>query len=145
MNKKLISIAVLTAGLVLTGSAFAGCGSCGAGEKEEGSHKHEGSHKKGAEAVIATPSANIGAAVEAYIAANGKADITIPILIRNITEVTNGVQVHLALSTGTHSPNLVTVIGNVQQHTRLRIFVVRPLAVVLAHDRVHVLEPIRAT
>ena len=73
MEKKLILIAVLVAGLCFTQSAIAGCGSCeGDAGKKEGSHKHEeGSHKV-VEALAGTTSANVATALDAYIAANGK-------------------------------------------------------------------------
>jgi hypothetical protein len=71
--------------------------------------------------------------------------VAITILVTDITEFAQGENVQDPLGAGLYCPDLITVCGHVPQHPGARVVVPLPLAEILHHHGVHVLEAVWAT
>ena len=74
-----------------------------------------------------------------------KTDEAIRIVISNVTQCAHAEYIENALCARLDGPQLVSMISNMQQDTRLRMRMIFPHAKVTTHGRMHVLEWVRAT
>ncbi len=82
---------------------------------------------------------------ELDVGTHGEANVTFGELVSDITQLADGVDVHLTLGTGANGPDLITALGNVTQNTGTGTIVIAPRTKVLLQHRVHVRKRIRYT
>jgi len=78
------------------------------------------------------------------VGADGEVDVAVGEFVADVTQLAQGVQVENTLGASAHGEQCGAVFGDVLEYAGLRIFVIVPVTVVLAHQRVHVLEAVRA-
>src|SRR3990167_3193904 len=79
-----------------------------------------------------------------HVRADGEAHVAFAVFVDHVTQQADLVRTELALGADAHRPDFVTGIGDMVQHARTRAVVVFPVAVVLDHQRMHVLKAVGA-